>query len=281
MPALWRQNEETACAFEESRHGSTQWCKGPGSVPLNPESVSVCKTLSSSQLGEQALSRSLLERQQSPLKGQQHSLLIQRWNNTTELWQAPGELICVAESNGSEQPAGQDRESYPSVKTPRQWPQWNYVHCLWNYNAMLEDVSIMTHSDGWATLTLLLRSVDEATDVHEFAEVHPSDSTTDLVHQTVKRQCNPGKKELLFCWTFGGCLPYSIHFLSPHRKWSFAGKQVPPPWVDRLRITLNEWMNEWCIYIALLLCIAIHPKRFTIMWGVTPQPPPVKPSKGS
>ncbi len=35
-------------------------------------------------------------------------------------------------------------------------------------------------------------------------------------------------------------------------------------------------MNEWCIYIALLLCIAIHPKRFTIMWGgVSPQPPPV------
>ncbi len=37
-----------------------------------------------------------------------------------------------------------------------------------------------------------------------------------------------------------------------------------------------EWMI-WCIYIALLLCIAIHPKRFTIMWGggVSPQPPPV------
>ncbi len=34
-------------------------------------------------------------------------------------------------------------------------------------------------------------------------------------------------------------------------------------------------MIEWCIYIVLLLCIAIHPKRFTIMWGVTPQPPPV------
>ncbi len=32
-------------------------------------------------------------------------------------------------------------------------------------------------------------------------------------------------------------------------------------------IYMNEWMNEWCIYIALLLCIAIHPKRFTIMWG--------------
>ncbi len=36
-------------------------------------------------------------------------------------------------------------------------------------------------------------------------------------------------------------------------------------------------MNEWCIYIALLLCIAVHPKCFTIMWGggVSPQPPPV------
>ncbi len=28
--------------------------------------------------------------------------------------------------------------------------------------------------------------------------------------------------------------------------------------------------NEWCIYIALLLCIAIHPQRFTIMWGGLP-----------
>ncbi len=35
-----------------------------------------------------------------------------------------------------------------------------------------------------------------------------------------------------------------------------------------------EWMNE-AFYIALLLCIAIHPKHFTIMWGVSPQPPPV------
>ncbi len=32
---------------------------------------------------------------------------------------------------------------------------------------------------------------------------------------------------------------------------------------------------EWIIYIALLLCIVVHPKRFTIMWGVSPQPPPV------
>ncbi len=26
---------------------------------------------------------------------------------------------------------------------------------------------------------------------------------------------------------------------------------------------------------SALLCIAMHPKRFTIMWGVSPQPPPV------
>ncbi len=47
---------------------------------------------------------------------------------------------------------------------------------------------------------------------------------------------------------------------------------------------MNEWMNEWCIYIALY-CIVVHPKRFTIMcvWaggggggGVSPQPPPVR-----
>ncbi len=30
---------------------------------------------------------------------------------------------------------------------------------------------------------------------------------------------------------------------------------------------MNEGLNEWCIYIALSLCIAVHPKRFTIMWG--------------
>ncbi len=26
---------------------------------------------------------------------------------------------------------------------------------------------------------------------------------------------------------------------------------------------------------SALLCIVVHPKRFTIMWGVSPQPPPV------
>ncbi len=37
-----------------------------------------------------------------------------------------------------------------------------------------------------------------------------------------------------------------------------------------------EWMNEWMKHLySALLCIVVHPKRFTIMWGVSPQPPPV------
>ncbi len=39
-----------------------------------------------------------------------------------------------------------------------------------------------------------------------------------------------------------------------------------------LHFILNEWMMN--LYSALL-CIVVHPKRFTIMWGVSPQPPPV------
>ncbi len=35
-------------------------------------------------------------------------------------------------------------------------------------------------------------------------------------------------------------------------------------------------MNEWMMHLySALLCIAVHPKRFTLMWGVSPQPPPV------
>ncbi len=38
----------------------------------------------------------------------------------------------------------------------------------------------------------------------------------------------------------------------------------------------DEWLNEWMMHLyRALLCIAIDPKRFTIMWGVSPQPPPV------
>ncbi len=40
---------------------------------------------------------------------------------------------------------------------------------------------------------------------------------------------------------------------------------------------MNEWMNEWMMHLySAFLCIAVHPKRFTIMWGgFSPQPPPV------
>ncbi len=27
------------------------------------------------------------------------------------------------------------------------------------------------------------------------------------------------------------------------------------------------WMNEWMMHLYSALCIAVHPKRFTIMWG--------------
>ncbi len=35
--------------------------------------------------------------------------------------------------------------------------------------------------------------------------------------------------------------------------------------------------HEWMMHLySALLCIVVHPKRFTIMWGgVSPQPPPV------
>ncbi len=40
--------------------------------------------------------------------------------------------------------------------------------------------------------------------------------------------------------------------------------------------SLGYWMNEWIMHLySALLCIVVHPKCFTIMWGVSPQPPPV------
>ncbi len=31
---------------------------------------------------------------------------------------------------------------------------------------------------------------------------------------------------------------------------------------------INVWMNEWMMHLySALLCIGVHPKRFTIMWG--------------
>ncbi len=37
-----------------------------------------------------------------------------------------------------------------------------------------------------------------------------------------------------------------------------------------------EWMNEWMRHLySALLCMVVHPKRFTIIWGGSLQPPPV------
>ncbi len=36
------------------------------------------------------------------------------------------------------------------------------------------------------------------------------------------------------------------------------------------------WLFEWMMHLySNLFCIAVNPKRFTIMWGVSLQPPPV------
>ncbi len=47
---------------------------------------------------------------------------------------------------------------------------------------------------------------------------------------------------------------------------------------DRVNVcpfVLHARMNEWIMHLySTLLCIVVHPKRFTIMWGVSPQPPP-------
>ncbi len=45
----------------------------------------------------------------------------------------------------------------------------------------------------------------------------------------------------------------------------------PAP-VYTVYIYIYEWMMR--LYSSLL-CIVVHPKHFTIMWGVSPQPPPV------
>ncbi len=40
--------------------------------------------------------------------------------------------------------------------------------------------------------------------------------------------------------------------------------------------TSHRSMNEWMMHLySALLCIAVHPKFFTVMRGVSPQPPPV------
>ncbi len=44
---------------------------------------------------------------------------------------------------------------------------------------------------------------------------------------------------------------------------------------QRINLHIYIWMNEWRYLYSAFLCIFVHPKRFTVMWGVSPQPPPV------
>ncbi len=49
--------------------------------------------------------------------------------------------------------------------------------------------------------------------------------------------------------------------------WNFHLKNSNISQAPMCRFSNFTLMNEWIIYIMLLLCIAIHPKCFTIMWG--------------
>ncbi len=40
-------------------------------------------------------------------------------------------------------------------------------------------------------------------------------------------------------------------------------------------LSLNEWMNEWCIYIALFVYCCTPKALYSHVGGVSPQPPPV------
>ncbi len=59
---------------------------------------------------------------------------------------------------------------------------------------------------------------------------------------------------------------------SPDPSVSRSEKTCQSTWVLNLCCSsvftrMNEWMNEWIMHLySALLCIAVHPKRFTIMW---------------
>ncbi len=63
---------------------------------------------------------------------------------------------------------------------------------------------------------------------------------------------------------------------SPHTPTQIHTEHSPLLWWCVCNLKLKQWMNEWMMHLySALLCIAVHPKRFTIMWGVSPQPTPV------
>ncbi len=78
-------------------------------------------------------------------------------------------------------------------------------------------------------------------------------------------RCQEGKKK-------------PCHFYLSCHWWSTVhGSAEMDYWrISHIYRLLYEWMNEWMMHLySALLCIAIHPKRFTIIWGgVSPQPPP-------
>ncbi len=76
----------------------------------------------------------------------------------------------------------------------------------------------------------------------------------------------------MILWFHDSCDPvkYQTQQSSPTALWILhhASLSVECSFLIRF-IVLSVCMNEWCIYIALLLCNAEHPKWFSIMMGLS------------
>ncbi len=58
--------------------------------------------------------------------------------------------------------------------------------------------------------------------------------------------------------------------------WLASKHAWPKPRRESMGYCQEEWMNEWMMHLYSAFCVLLYTqKRFTIMWGVSPQPPPV------
>ncbi len=81
----------------------------------------------------------------------------------------------------------------------------------------------------------------------------------------------PGKKTSSFHASY---LPFlSTHVLTPDRPNPISSLTCQP--IRCYRLILNEWMNEWSIYIALYCVLLYTQSALQSYEGVSLQPPPV------
>ncbi len=70
-----------------------------------------------------------------------------------------------------------------------------------------------------------------------------------------------------FCYGYACRLHYSAYSTLENRDF---GKRCRACFsLKTLELHFNVWMNEWMRHLySALLCMVVHPKRFTIMWGL-------------